>query len=201
MTTVKKSFLSHIIGKESYDAFKGYAKPIVLFGTIIVFFLFFLSILVHWRFVSWLLNLVSGTSILFLIYTAALIILLDKEVEIEEPILDYEYDSKQMPKTRSFKMTILRGVVLLILGMLVIILSNRYRKQYSFECSTILVDQSAGIYHLEWIDECEVAAKSYNLKKMKGYEIKGLGYKLCDWCKEYAEEVEEAKADYYSDRI
>lgn len=62
----------------------------------------------------------------------------------------------------------------------------------------LLVDQSAGIYHLEWIDDCEVAAESDCLKEMKGYEIKGKGYRFCDWCKEYAEYVEEA---YYSDRF
>ena len=100
-----------------------------------------------------------------------------------------------MPKTRSFKLTIVWSVVLLLVGLSAIFFSNRYRKQYSFDCSTILVDQSAGIYHLEWIDDCEVAADSDGLVEMKGYEIKGRGYKICDWCKEYAEDVEDA---YYS---
>ena len=198
MAIVKKSFLSLIMGKNTYDEFKGYAKIIVLVGTIILFVLFLLSILVHWRFVSRLLNLVSGTSIIFLVYIAALILLLDKEVEVEEPIRYYRDEPIQIPTTRSFKLTILWSVVLLILGISVIFFSNRYRKQYSFDCSTILVDQSAGIYHLEWIEDCEVAAESNSLKEMKGYEIKGLGYKICDWCKEYAEEAED---EYYSDRL
>ena len=169
MATVKKSFLSNIIGKSLYDELKDYAKPIVLIGTVILVVLFLLSFFVHWKFVSRLLNLVSGTSLLFIVYVAALILFLDKEVEVEEPISYYGYDSNQMPKTRSFKLTIVWGVVLLLVGISAIFFSNRYRKQYSFDCSTILVDQSAGIYHLEWIDDCEVAADSDCLVEMKGY--------------------------------
>ena len=195
MATVKKSFLSNIIGKNLYDELKDYAKPIFLIGTVILVLLFLLSFFVHWRFVSRMLNLVSGTSLLFIVYVAASILFLDKEVEVEGSFCYYGYDSNQMPKTRSFKLTIVWSVVLLLVGLSAIFFSNRYRKQYSFDCSTILVDQSAGIYHLEWIDDCEVAADSDGLVEMKGYEIKGRGYKICDWCKEYAEDVEDA---YYS---
>ncbi len=198
MSTVKKSFISNLIGKNLYYGLKNYSKPIILIGTGILLVLFLLSFFVHWRFVSKLLSLVTGTSLLFLVYIAALIVFLDKEVDVEEPISYYHHDSEQMPKTKSFKLTIVWGVVLILLGISAIFFSNRYRKQYAFDCSTILVDQSAGIYHLEWIDDCEVAAESDCLEEMKGYEIKGKGYKICDWCKEYAEEVEEA---YYSDRF
>ncbi len=198
MSTVKKSFISNLIGKDLYYGLKNYSKPIILIGTGILLVLFLLSFFVHWRFVSKLLGLVTGTSLLFLVYIAALIVFMDKEVDVEEPISYYRHDSEQMPKTRSFKLTIVWGVVLILLGISAIFFSNRYRKQYAFDCSTILVDQSAGIYHLEWINDCEVAAESDCLEEMKGYEIKGKGYRFCDWCKEYAEEVEEA---YYSDRF
>ena len=151
MSTVKKSFISNLIGKNLYDELKDYSKPIILIGTGILLVLFLLSFFVHWRFVSKLLSLVTGTSLLFLVYIAALIVFLDKEVDVEEPISYYRHDSEQMPKTRSFKLTIVWGVVLILLGISAIFFSNRYRRQYAFDCSTILVDQSAGIYHLEWI--------------------------------------------------
>ena len=198
MSAVKRSFISYLIGKDLYDELKDYSKPIILIGSGILLVLFLLSFFVHWRFVSKLLSLVTGTSLLFLVYIAALILFLDKEVDVEEPISYYRHVSEQMPKTRTFKLTIVWGVVLILLGISAIYFSNRYRKQYAFDCSTILVDQSAGIYHLEWIDDCEVAAETDWLEEMKGYEIKGKGYKICDWCKEYAEEAEEA---YYSDRF
>lgn len=187
-----------MIGRDFYDGVKEYAKPIILIGTGILVILFLLSLFVHWTFISRLLSLVTGTSLLFLIYIAALIFVLDKEVDIEEPDYYYRYESKRTPKTKAYKLTIVWGVVLLLLGISAIYFSNKYRKQYAFDCSTVLVDHNAGIYHLEWIDDCEIAAESEDLVEMKGYEIKGMGYKVCEWCKEYAEEAEEA---YYSDRF
>ena len=197
MATVKKSFISDLIGRDFYDGLKGYAKPIILIGSCIIAVLLFLSFFVHWKFISSLLSLVTGTSLLFIIYVAALILVLDKEVEVEEPDKYYRFESDQTPKTRAYKLTIVWGVVLLLLGITAVFFSNRYRKRYAFDCSTILVDHKAGIFHLKWIDDCEVAAASEDLEEMKGYEIKGMGYKICEWCEEYAEEAEDA---YYSDR-
>ena len=50
----------------------------------------------------------------------------------------------------------------------------------------------AGIYHFKWIEDCEVAAEAEDLEEMKGYEINGMGYSVCEWCEEYAGEVEYA---------
>lgn len=198
MATVKKSFISNLIGRDFYDGIKEYAKPIILIGTGILAILFLLSLFVHWTFISRLLNLVTGTSLLFIIYIAALIFVLDKEVDIEEPDYYYRYESERTPKTKAYKMTIVWGIVLIIMGISAIYFSNRYRKQYAFDCSTFLVDQEAGIYHLDWINGCKIAAESEDLVEMKGYEIKGMGYKICEGCKEYAEEVEDAyNADRY----
>lgn len=196
MATVKKSFISNLIGKGLYEELKDYSKPIIYIGSGFLLVLFLLSLCVHWRFVSKLLSLVTGTSLLFLVYIAALILFLDKEVDVGESVSYYRYNLEKMSKTRTYKLTIVWGVVLILFGISAIFFSNRYREQYAFDCSTILVDQSSGIYHLEWIDDCEVAAEADWLKEMKGYEIKGKGYRICDWCEEYAKEVEEA---YYSD--
>lgn len=192
METVKKSFISKLLGRDFYDGLKSFAKPIIIIGTGILAVLFLLSFFVHWKFISSLLSLVTGTSLLFIIYIAALILSLDKEVDVEEPERYYRVESDLTLKTRAYKLTIVWGVVLLLLGVTAIFFSNRYRKQYAFDCSTILVDHKTGIYHLKWIDDCEVAAASEDLEEMKGYEIKGMGYMICEWCEEYAEEVEDA---------
>lgn len=66
------------------------------------------------------------------------------------------------------------GVVLLAIGVSAVFFSNRYRKQYAFECSTILVDQEARIFHYSWNDNCELVQEAEDLVEMKGYETKVL---------------------------
>ena len=192
MALVKKSFLSNIFGGSAYEELKYYAKYILAIGTCILVILYLLSFFFHWGLISRLLNLTTGTSLLFIIYIASVIISLDKEVEVDEFESSNWSKPANTPKTASYRLTIVWGILLIVLGITAIFFSNRYRKQYAFDCSTILVDREAGIYHLEWIDDCEIAAESEDLKEMKGYEIKGLNYRLCDWCREYAEEAEDA---------
>lgn len=191
MALVKKSFLSSLIGGSTYEELKFFAKYMLAIGTCILFIIYLLSFLFHWSIISRLLNLTTGTSILFVVYIAAAIICLDKEVEVEASDSNYSKPANS-PKMFSYKITVVWGVLLIALGVTAIFFSNRYKKQYAFDCSTIMVDRESGIYHLEWIDDCEVAAESDDLKEMKGYEIKGLNYRFCDWCREYAEEVEYA---------
>ena len=88
MAIVKKSFISNLIGRNTYDTIKEYAKKILAIGTCVLAVLFGLSFICHYSFVSSLLSLVTGTSLLFILYIAALIISLDHEVEVEETILD-----------------------------------------------------------------------------------------------------------------
>lgn len=192
MALVKRSFLSNLIGSYTYEELKYYAKYILAIGTCVLVVLYILSIFFHWSFISRLLNLTTGTSLLFIVYIAAVIICLDKEVEVDESENSYWSKPANTPKTTPYKLTIVWGIFLIVLGVTAIFFSNRYRKQYAFDCSIVLVDREAGIYHLEWIDDCEVAIETEGLKEMKGYEIKGLNYRLCDWCREYAEEAEDA---------
>ena len=197
MAQEKRSFLSNLIGSNTYEELKYYAKFILAIGTCVLAVLYLLSIFFHWSFISRLLNLTTGTSLLFIVYIASVIICLDKEVEVDEPESSYRSKPANTPKTPPYRLTIVWGILLMVLGITAIFFSNRYRKQYAFDCSTILVDREAGIYHLEWIEDCEIAAESEDLKEMKGYEIKGLNYRFCDWCREY---VEEAKDAYIQDQ-
>lgn len=196
MAIVKQSFISNLIGQDNYDGFKEIAKIIIAIGTCVLAILFLLTYFFHWGFLSSLLNLVTGTSLLFIAYVTSLILVLDIEVDVEEPERCYWSEPEKLPKPITYKLTIVWGVILIILGIGAIYFSNDYRKQYSFECDTYLVDHQAKIYHLDWGIDCEVAAEAINLEKMKGYEIDN-SYTLCDWCECWAEDAE---AEYEATR-
>lgn len=191
---VEQSFLSNLFGKNTYAGLKSWAKIIVPTGTVILAVLFLLSKFVYWKIISSLLSLVTGTSLLFIVYIAALIVVLDIEADVEEP--EY-YGCGEAPKPTAYKMTIVWGVILIVLGIAATYFSNKYRKHYAFECSTVLVDHTAGIYHLDYDNDCEVAAEAENLEKMKGYELKETNYTLCEWCQDWADDAE---AEYESNR-
>lgn len=201
MAIVKKSFLSSLMGRSLYDELKRYALIIIGIGSCILAVTFLLSLFFHWAFISRILNLVSGTSLLFIVYMAALIITLDKEVDVEQYEGYYGSKPEGYTKTPAYNLTIVWGVILLAIGVAAVFFSNRYRKQYAFECSTILVDKEAGIYHYGWNNDCEIAVNAADLEEMKGYEIKGTNYSLCEYCKEYAEEIEDiAREESISNR-
>ena len=196
MAIVKQSFISNLIGQDNYNGFKEIAKIIIAIGTCALAILFLLTYFFHWGFLSTLLNLVTGTSLLFVAYVAALILVLDIEVDVEEPERYYWSDPEKLPKPITYNLTIVWGVILIILGIGAIYFSNDYRKQYSFECGTYLVDHQSKIYHLDWDIDCEVAAETSRLEKMRGYEI-DKSYTLCDWCECWAEDAE---AEYEASR-
>lgn len=196
MAIVRQSFISNLIGRDTYDEFKEKAKIVIAIGTCILAVLLLLTNFFHWGFLSTLLNLVTGTSLLFIAYVAALILVLDIEVDIEEPERYYWSEPVKQPKPIQYKLTIVWGIILIVLGIGAIYFSNDYRKQYSFECDIYLVDHQEKIYHLDWDIDCEVAAESSHLVKMKGYEI-DKSYKLCDWCECWAEDAE---AEYEASR-
>jgi len=195
--TVQTSFLANLLGKNTYADFKDWSKIIVPIGTIILVGFFLLSQFVYWEIISQLLSLVTGTSLLFLAYIAALIVVLDIKVDIEEPEYEFYQYKKEAPKSTAYKMTMVWGVILIILGITAIYFSNKYRKHYAFECSTVLVDRGAGKYHLDYDNDCELAAEAVSLEKMKGYELEQTNYTLCEWCQDWADDVE---AEYESER-
>ena len=194
MANVKQSFISYIIGRNTYDEFKRNAKIIITVGTCVLAIVLLLSFFFHWGIISSLLNLVTGTSLLFIAYVAAIIITLDIEVEVDvdEPKRSNRSEPKKKTKPTAFKLTIVWGIMLIILGIGAIYFSNKYKKNYAFECETFLVDHQKRIYHFDSDNDCEVAAESESLDKMKGYQISS-SYSLCEWCEEWAEDGE----DYY----
>jgi hypothetical protein len=196
MATVRKSFLSNFIGKDTYDRYKAYSKRIIMIGTCILVLLFLLTQFVYSEVVSYLLRLVTGTSLLFIAYIAVWILVLDIEVDVEEPEKYFWNQEVKSDKPTTYKMTIVWGVILVILGISAIYFSNKYRKQYAFECETFLVDKSSRIYHIVFND-CEVAESASSLEEMKGYEIEESNYTFCEWCKEW---LEEAESEYESSR-
>lgn len=184
MAIVKQSFLSNIIGRKTYDEYKSYAMIVLVIGTCVIAVVLLLSFFFHWGIIRSLLNGLTGTSLLFIAYVAAIVLALDIEVEIDEP------EMNKKPKPFSYKLTIVWGVLLIALGIGVVYFSNKYRKHYAFECNTFLVDHQAGIYHLDWNNDCEIAAETEDLVKMQGYQI-DKSYTLCEWCEEWAEDAED----------
>lgn len=200
MAVVKKSFLSNLLGPDTYDTLNNYAKKIVPICTGFYIILFTLTFFVYWDFISTLLNYVTGTSLLFVVYIGLIIILLNFEVNVEEPERQYyRNEPVKLKNTRNYNYTKVWGVMLIILGITTIYLSDRYIKLYSFKCSTFLVDENAGIYHLDYDNDCEYAKESENLVRMKGYEIEEFtNCTLCKSCEEWAEDAEtEYESNYF----
>ena len=184
----ERSFLSDLF---HYIELKEYADRIIPVGTFILLILFLLSKFVHWEFISELLSCCTGISILFIVYVITIIAVLDFPIEVEEEVDNaLYYDKKTSPKPEGYNWTILWGILLCVLGAAAIYFSEKYSKRYQFECSTLLVDRDAGIYHLDYDNDCEEADKADNLVKMKGYQLKDTSYELCDWCDGWADDAE-----------
>ena len=95
----KKSFISNFLGRQTYDWFKELAVSIALIGTVVLGALYVLSLFLHSIFVSYLINLTNGYSLLFIGYIMTLIVCLDFEVEIDEPEPTYWGQKKRYEKT------------------------------------------------------------------------------------------------------
>ena len=185
----KQSFISNLFGQNTYAEFKGVAMLVFLIGTGILIVLYILSLFFHAGIISYLMNLTNGYSLLFLGYIIATIILFDIEVDVEEPEKNYWNDKKEDSKPLKYKLTIVWGVILLIFGVAAIYFSNKYRNHYAFECDTFLVDEKAGIYHLDWDIECSVAEEAESLVEMKGYQIDKT-FTFCEECQEWLDDAE-----------
>lgn len=198
MATRSYSYIKKLIGSQNYEEFRGYAKKYIPIATIILVVLLVLSQFVHWGIVSWLLNLALGTSLLFIAYVLGVILLLDFGVDVE---MKEDWNGRlSLPKVMpsNFKNTIIWAYTLLILGIAAIYYSNKYRKNYAFECQTFLVDENRGIYHLE--DGNDDEDMEYTTE-MKGYELEDYNYTFCESCREWVEEMEsEYAAERYNRR-
>lgn len=190
----EESFLSNFLGEESYEDWVDNARIVIAVGTIILLVFLGLSFLFHSNIVSYLLKLVTGTSLLFIAYVAMWVLVLDIRVDVDESE-EYGWERpKKSHKPIAYKLSALWTVVLIILGIVAIYYSNKYRKQYAFECDTFFVDKQTYLYHLDWT-ECETSGHAENLEEVHGYQIP-VNYSICEECKEIAEEVD---ADYNAD--
>ena len=198
MKIVKQSFLSSVLGRETYDELKYYAVLYAAIGTCILVVLILLSLFFHWRIISTLLSLFSGRSLLFLGYIISLILLLDKEVDVDEEEAQSNYrryrnsysECNRKPRSTPYKYTVAWGAILIILGIAAIYFSKKYSDHYTFECTTFLVDEVSGTYHLEFNRDCERAAGADLIKK-KGYEIEKDGYTFCAFCEGWLEDMDD----------
>ena len=134
-----------------------------------------------------------GTSLIFLVFIAALIILLDIQVYVDEPE-KWMPKSVKTEKTIAYKFTIFWGIILICLGISAIYISDKYRKHYAFECNIFFVDHGNKTYHID--NKCDGISNKEDLEKMFGYEISN-SYKFCEACEEY---LEYAEIEYESNR-
>lgn len=188
------SYIKKLIGERTYEEFRGYARTCIPIATIILVLLLILSKFVHWGIVSWLLNLALGTSLVFIAYVLGVILLLDFGVDVE---MKEDWNGKlSLPEVMpsNYKNTIIWAYTLLVLGVTAIYFSNKYRKNYAFECQTFLVDENRGIYHLE--DGNDEEDMEYTTE-MKGYELEDYNYTFCESCREWVEEME---SEYAAER-
>lgn len=193
------SFIKVIIGRNTYNKIKEYAKVIVPIGTCVLVVLVGLSMIVHWKFVSSLLSLVMGTSLFFIAYVIEVVLLLDCGVDV---VLEKDWKGfYHFPtaKPDGYKRTVVWGTFLICLGIISIYTTNKYRNHYAFECDSFLVDECKEIYHLDGYNEdCDEIDDSRSLVLMKGFEIEEKGYHFCASCKIW---MEDAIASYESDRL
>ena len=195
MTTETFSFIKDILGKNTYNEFKVYAKQYIPIATVVLIVVLALTYFFHWWLLSRILSIITGTSLIFIVYIIGVVLFLDYGVEVElEETWNGGY---KMPDNRPFNYkygTKLWGITLIVLAIAAIYISHKYRTYYAFECETFLVDENTGIYHLEYgHDDEEIRYTT----KMMGYEIEENGYSFCESCKEWLEEAEE---EYESER-
>lgn len=193
MRITKETFLSNLIGQRTYDDLNSYAKFIVPIGTLILLVLWGLSLLVHWGFISSLLNFLTGYNLLFLAYIILLIIYLDFSIAVDIP----KYESKINKKIEKYicglilLIIIVHKIIIIGLGISAMYFSNKYKSHYAFECNTFLVDEKKGIYHLDGFnDNCEEIEDQSDLVKMKGYQIEQeTDYTFCECCESWEEDA------------
>lgn len=198
MATETYTFLKNIIGRNIYNELKRDTKRYIPVATLVLVVVLVLTHFFHWKILSWILNLITGTSLVFIAYIIGVVLLLDFGVNVK---VTKSWDgSYKMPDNKPFKyhLTKFWEIILVVLAIATIYFSNKYRRHYAFECETFLVDENSGIYHLAEGNDDEEC--NYTTE-MKGYEIEELGYSFCESCKDWVEEAEEVyESERYSRR-
>lgn len=186
---MKQSFISNLFGEECYDHMYEYSIVILPIGSVILSILYLLAFNVHWQFIIDSLNVFTGLSLLFILYIAEWIVVLDVQVEMgEKKKLWEEEKESEKKKPLKYKFTIVWGLILLVLGVTAVYYSYRFKSSYQFECNTFLVDFETNTYHLVDNKKCECIEDKHRLIKMRGYEMKKYNnLTLCGCCEEWAD--------------
>lgn len=183
----KESFLLNLIGEEHYNRFKPYAKFVFLAYSGVLAILFFLTKVCHWRLVSEIFSLFTGTSLFFLLYVAFAILCLDIRVS-EVYRVNWRY-----------KFTIVWGVFLIMVGLSAIVYTNRWRDAYAFECAHCYIEEESGYFHVH--KKCSSITDKSLLQESKIYNAQDKGLKFCEECEEWSEDLEhESESLRYSRR-
>lgn len=194
------SFLKEIIGKKFYESNKRWSIIIALGGGLTLVITVVLAHMFYSEFYSrYIIAPLLGTSLVFIFYVACVIMALDFTVE-EKDYYDYEdfsFNDHYKPiHSYKYKITIFWDILLLVLGIVAIYFTNRFRREYIFECSTYFVEESTGLYHSElFLEDCDKIRDGDDLIKMKGYEIEKKGYELCPSCADGLEDYEETAVE------
>ena len=98
MEKIKQSYLSNLIGENSYEEYSNLAMKIVVIGGLILIVLFTLSHFFHSGIINYLLMFTTGTSLLFIAYVAACILMMDIRVQVEKPEQDRWGKEKEVKK-------------------------------------------------------------------------------------------------------
>ncbi len=201
---IKTSFLAEVTG-DFYEMIEDYARPIAIYGGIVIAVAVLLSLLGHHVFFADFLSVVTGLSIPFVIYVFAVIVALDEQVDVDAEFDGFDhYHGKKIIPNRAYKRTKIRFFCMVLLGALAIYGTNVYRNRYAFECQKVMADTSQHIYHI--VDDCPEMKNNaedgedaeHNLFERYGHELDD-SYTLCPICKEWTEEAEaDARTDSWN---
>ena len=188
--TCTYSWLRKILGPNTYNETRGLAKKCIPIASLVLVVVFVLSQFVYWNWLSEVVDLLFGGSLIFIAYILGLITLLDVGVNVEMGVDRPDHYSRPKNTPKAYKATIVWGICLIIMAIAAVYFTNKYRNNYAFECETFLVDESNGVYHIKDAD-CQ---EYDNAVSMMGYQIEGRGFTFCESCKDWTLEMREYDA-------
>ena len=200
------SFLSNVLdGLDiNYHSLKNkYAKKIVAVMSLILCVFIPLTMLCYSSIICWLFKLFSGYSLFFIAYALSIIVLLDREVQVEYYDIKIEEGSEsgykrlvtktKRKKSLRYTLTIVWGLMLIILGFSICHMSFKYYQNYAFKCRTIYIEEGKNIYHL--YTDCFDDGRYHSPIEIKGHQISSKDYQLCPDCETLEDEYEEMDAE------
>lgn len=186
----RTSFLAET-APETYR-FLSELKPYALIYASVLAVAILLSLFFQWNVVKLLIDCMMGWTLLSIPFVGVLIVALDKEI-----LLPQAERWELIPEKPAFyKYSKIWGIVLILLGIVALYFSNQYKKYYSFQCQSFLLERPRGIYHLSdrckyiGLDEDEQPIDNVTISKVTGKELLEGDYEFCEACREWEEDAE-----------